>query len=133
MTATPTAPPEARLIARLRKEMVPPVSMREAARRAGFSVATWTQNEKGYRKVTNRIIIPITATDEKLALMGRVVGATPGQLRETGRDGAATMLQRLIDAGPDPKAQMAEKIRQSRDFTQQQTEALIEMVMREDG
>lgn len=130
---TPQAPPEARLIARLRREKVPPLSMREAARRAGFSVATWTQNEQGYRKVTALLTIPITATDEKLARMALVVGATPAQLREAGRDGAARMLQKLIDAGPDPKSQLAEKIRQSRDFTDRQKQALIEMVLREDG
>ena len=112
---------------------MPPLSMREAARRAGFSVATWTQNENGYRKVTPVFGIPIVATDEKLARMAQVVGATPQQLRDTGRHGAAKMLQKLIDAGPDPKAQMVEKIRQSRDFTQQQKEALIEAVMRGDG
>ena len=133
MTASPKAPPEARLIRRLREAFMPPLSMREAARRAGFSVATWTQNENGYRKVTPVFGIPIVATDEKLARMAQVVGATPQQLRDTGRHGAAKMLQKLIDAGPDPKAQMVEKIRQSRDFTQQQKEALIEAVMRGDG
>lgn len=130
---TPQAPPEARLIARLREEMVPPVSMREAARRAGFSVATWSQNEQGYRKVTSLVTVPITATDEKLARMALVVGATPAQLRETGRDGAARMLQKLADAGPDPRTQMAEKIRQSREFTEQQKQALIDMLLRNDG
>jgi hypothetical protein len=65
--------------------------------------------------------------------MAHVVGATPQQLRDTGRDGAAKMLQQLIEAGPDPKAQMVEKIRQSRDFTEQQKNALIEAVMRGDG
>lgn len=123
-------PPEAKLIARLRKDKVPPLSMREAARRAGFSVATWTQNEQGYRKVTPGLTIPIRATDEKLAGMALVVGATPAQLRGTGRPDAARMLQKIIDAGPDPRAQLAETIRQSREFTEKQKGALIEMVMR---
>jgi hypothetical protein len=129
---TPEPPPEARLIARLRREMVPPVSLREAARRAGFSVATWTHNEQGWRKVTPAMIIPITATDDKLARMALVVGATPEQLREAGRDEAGRMLQKLIDAGPDPAGQMVARIRESRDFTEAQKQALIGMVRREE-
>ena len=124
-------PPEAKLIARLRQDQVPSLSMREAARRAGMSAALWTQNEQGYRKVTPAVTIPISATADKLAAMALVVGATPAQLREAGRDDAAGILQKLIDAGPDPTAQMVEKIQQSRDFTEQQKRALIEMVQRE--
>lgn len=104
--------------------------MREAARRAGFSVATWTQNEQGYRKVARGLIIPIRATDEKLARMALVVGATPGQLGEAGRDEAAVILKKLIDAGPDPAAQMIETIRSSGDLDDRQKRALIEMVRR---
>jgi hypothetical protein len=64
--------------------------------------------------------------------MALVVGAVPDQLREAGRSDAAVILQKLIDAGPDPKAQMVETIRQSRDFTERQKRALVEMVLRED-
>lgn len=131
MTTPPPPPPEAKLIARLRLDMVPPLSMREAARRAGFSVAAWTQNEQGRKKVTAGLTIPITATADKLARMGLVVGATPAQLRDAGRDDAAVILQKLIDAGPDPAEQMIEVIRASRDFTERQKRALIDMVRRE--
>jgi len=127
---TPQAPPEAQLIARLRSEQVPPLSMREAARRAGFSVATWTQNEQGYRKVTPALTIPIRATADKLARMSLVVRASPAQLREVGRDDAAKILQKLIDAGPDPAAQLAEAVRNSDGLTERQKQALIEMVLR---
>lgn len=113
--------------------MFPAVSMREAARRAGISTATWVQAEQGYRKVTPAVTIPIRATADKLASMGLVVGATPAQLREAGRDDAAAILQKLIDAGPDPKSQMVEKIRQSRDFTERQKRELINLVLREDA
>jgi hypothetical protein len=129
---TPEPPPEAQLIHRLREEMFPAVSMREAARRAGMGTATWVQAEQGYRKVTPAVTIPIRATADKLASMALVVGAIPAQLREAGRDDAAAILQKLIDAGPDPRAQMAEAIRQSRDFTERQKRALVEMVLRED-
>jgi len=129
---TPEPPPEAQLIHRLREEMFPAVSMREAAKRAGMGTATWVQAEQGYRKVTAAVTIPIRATDDKLAAMAFVVGATPQQLRETGREIAADMLQRLINAAPDAKAQMVEKIRQSKDFSERQKRALIDMVLRED-
>jgi transcriptional regulator with XRE-family HTH domain len=128
---TPEPPPEAKLIARLRGEMFPAVSMREAARRAGFSVATWTQIEQGYRKVTALLTIPITGTAEKVARMALVVSATPAQLREAGRSDAAAILKKLIDAGPDPEAQVIEKIRASGDFTERQKRLLIDLVQRE--
>jgi len=131
MVTTPEPPPEARLIARLRQGMAPPVSMRQAARRAGMSASMWIQNEQGYRKVAAGVTIPVRATDGRLADMALVVGATPAQLRETGRHRAADVLQKLIDAGPDPAAQLAEKIRQSRDFTERQKRTLVDMVLRE--
>lgn len=105
--------------------------MREAARRAGMSASLWTQYEQGYRKVTPAVTIPMRATGDKLARMGLVTGATPEQLRDAGRDDAATILQKLIDAGPDPKAQLAEAIRHSRDFSERQKRALVELVLRE--
>ena len=128
---TPEPPPEARLITELREGIIPALSMREAARRAGMSASLWTQYEQGYRKVTPAVTIPIRATADKLAGMALVVGATPEQLREAGRDDAAAILRKLIDAGPDPKAQMVEKIRQSRDFTERQKRDLIELILRD--
>ena len=126
---TSEPPPEAKLIASLREAMVPPLSMREAARRAGISPATWTQNEQGYRKVTPAVTIPIRATDDKLASMALVVGATPEQLRNAGRDAAAGMLEKLIAAGPDETAQMVEAIRHSADFTTEQKRRMIDMIL----
>lgn len=128
---TPEPPPEAKLITRLREGIVPTLSMRQAARRAGISPALWSQNEQGYRKVTPLVTIPIRATADKLAAMAQVVGATPEQLRKAGRDDAAAILQKLIDAGPDPYAQMVEKIRASRDFSASQKRALIDLVTRD--
>lgn len=128
---TPEPPPEALLIAELRKAIVPTLSMREAARRAGMSASLWTQYEQGYRKVTPAVTIPVAATDDKLAGMALAVGATPDQLRETGRTAAAAILQKLIDAGPDPNAQMVEKIRASREFSERQKRALIDLVTRD--
>jgi len=131
MVTTSTAPPpEAQLISRLRQEHVPPLSMRKAARRAGMSPALWTQNEQGYRKVARGIVIPVRATDDKLAAMALVVGAAPDQLRSAGRDSAAAMLEKLLAAGPDENGQLIEAISQSRDFTERQKRALIEMIRR---
>lgn len=127
---TPEPPPEARLIGRLREEMVPTISMREAARRAGFSVATWTQIEQGYRKVARSLVIPINGTPEKVARMALVVGATPEQLAGTGRGDAAAILEKLIAAGPSADGQLAEAVRLSRDFNDAQKRALIDMIRR---
>ena len=128
---TPEPPPEARLIAGLRNAMVPPLSMREAARRAGFSVATWTQIEQGHRKVTAAVTIAVRGTDEKVARMALVAGAPPGQLAEAGRPEAARMLEKLIEAGPDISTQTIEAIRQSGDFSDQQKAHLIDLLKRE--
>jgi transcriptional regulator with XRE-family HTH domain len=128
---TPEPPPEARLIHELREAITPKLSMREAARRAGMSASLWTQYEQGYRKVTPLVTIPVTPTDDKLADMALVVGATPGQLREAGRGGAAAILQKLVDAGPDPYAQLVEQVRASRDLSERQKRALIELVLRD--
>jgi transcriptional regulator with XRE-family HTH domain len=128
---TPEPPPEALLIAELRKAIVPSLSMREAARRAGMSASLWNQYEQGYRKVTPAVTIPIRATADKLASMARIVGATPDQLREAGRRDAAAILQKLIDAAPDPNAEMVEKIRASGEFSERQKRALIELVTRD--
>lgn len=128
---TPEPPPEAQLIQRLREEMFPKVSLREAARRAGFSVATWTQIEQGYRRVTRDTVISITGTDEKVARMGLVVGATTDQLIDAGRADAAVLLKKLIAAGADPRAKTVEAVRQSRDFTPDQKRQLIELLQRD--
>lgn len=130
---TPEPPPEAQLIRRLREEMFPAVSMREAARRAGFSTTTWVQIEQGAKKVTGAITVPVSGTDEKVARMAHVVGATPDQLREAARPGAADMLRKIVAAGPDPEAQAVEKIRQSRDFTEAQKRVMIDALLRDDA
>jgi hypothetical protein len=111
--------------------MIPPLSMREAARRAGFSVATWTQIEQGHRKVTAAVTITVRGTDEKIARMAVVAGATPAQLADAGRPEAARMLEKLIDAGPDIQTQTIEAVRQSGDFSDQQKRHLIDLLKRE--
>lgn len=130
---TPEPPPEAKLIAELRNAMVPPLSMREAARRAGFSAATWTQIEQGYRKVTPAVTIPIKGTDEKIARMALTAGAAPEQLAAAGRPAAAEMLAKLIAAGPDLRTQTIEAVRQSREFSEDLKRRIIDLLRGEPG
>ena len=135
---TPEPPPEAKLITALREDMVPPLSMREAGRRAGMSATTWTQNEQGHRKVAPGVTIPIRATAEKLARMALVVGAKPEQLAATAGgqppedreriQRAAGILQKLIDAGPDPGDQLEAALRSSSGLTEAQKRVLIDLV-----
>jgi len=126
---TPEPPPEARLIAELREAMIPPLSMREAARRADMSPALWASNEQGRRKVTSDVVIPIRATDEKLAHMALVVGATPEQLTEAGRPEAAKMLAKLIEEAPDEASQLVDAVKEGK-LTERQKNALIDLIHR---
>lgn len=131
VTTLPQPPPEAALIAQLREAQVPKLSMREAARRARFSVATWTQNEQGYRKVASDVIIPITATAEKLARMALVVGAKPDQLEATGRQDAAEVLRKIMESESDPASQLIQAVRLNRELTDQQKREIIERLERD--
>lgn len=128
---TPDPPPWGRLITDYREAQMPPLSMREGARRAGFSVATWTQIEQGYRKVAPAIVIPIRGTDDKLARMAQVAGVPPEKLAGAGRPDAAAMLERLLAAAPDPVEALVERVRQSREFTQRQKEVLIQAIRKD--
>lgn len=92
----PTPPEEGVLIERLRKDARPSLSVREAARRAGFSEGRWRQIAKGYNQASKEVRVPVRAPAETLARMARVVGATPDQLREVGREDAADELERLM-------------------------------------
>jgi hypothetical protein len=107
--------------------------MREAARRAGFSVATWTQNEQGYRKITRDMTVPIRATADKLARMALVVGGKPAHLEDAGRGDAAVILQKLIDTEPDPTDRLVQAVRSNRELTDQQKRAIIERLERDRG
>jgi len=93
--STPTQLPEGELIERLRKAMVPKLSVRSAAKEAGFSASRWTQIVQGYKQETAGLRVPVRAPADRLAQMARVVGATADQLRAVGRDDAADDLVRL--------------------------------------
>lgn len=97
-------PPEAHLIARRRTELVPHLSQREAANRAGISPTRWRQLESGVIRVKGRDYRE-TAPAEALARMAQVVGASPAELEDCGRADAAVILRKLQDSHrePDPR------------------------------
>lgn len=91
----PTQPAEAELIERLRQAVRPKLSVRKAAESAGISEGRWRQIAKGYNQVSKDTVVPSIAPADTLARMARVVGATPAQLREAGREDAATELETI--------------------------------------
>lgn len=93
-------PPEAVLIATKRDGAVPRLSMREAARLAGISATRWRQLEAGTIRVKGTDY-PEKAPAETLALMAQAVGATPEELRTSGRDDAAAILVKILAVEPD--------------------------------
>jgi transcriptional regulator with XRE-family HTH domain len=90
---TPPPPPEANLIREKREAMIPRLSMREAARRAGISAPWWRMLETGIRRVKGQDF-PERANAETLARMARVVGLTPAELHA-----AASASETPQDAG----------------------------------
>lgn len=124
----PDQPPWGKLLTRLREEHTPPLSMREAARRAGFSVSAWTQGEQGYRRITPDVIAPNRMSDDHLARGVLILGGTPDQLRAGGRPEAARLLERLLAAGPRPSDQLAAAVESADGLTDAQKRTLIELV-----
>lgn len=86
------------MIERLRTSARPKLSIRAAAEAAGMSDARWRQIAKGHNQASRDVRVPARAPDDTLARMARVVGATPDQLREVGREDAADELERLTAA-----------------------------------
>lgn len=73
-----------------------------------MSDSRWRQIIKGYRQETADIRVPVRAPAETLARMADVVGATPDQLREVGREDAADELESLgLNARTYTTAQIA--------------------------
>lgn len=89
MSERPSPPAEATLIATAQKSSR--LSNRKAAKKAGMSEGRWRQIIQGYQTVSG-VHVPVSAPAETLARMAQVVGATPDQLVEAGRDDAAEAL-----------------------------------------
>lgn len=71
------------------------LSARKAAKDAGMSDARWRQIVNGYASAGAGQTVAVRAPDDTLARMARVVGVTPQQLTQVGRDSAAETLLTL--------------------------------------
>lgn len=129
MTTTPQPPAEAVLIRERRLAIVPHLSMREAARRAGISSPWWRVLETGVRRVKKQDF-PESANEETLARMAQVVGVTPEELRAAGRPDAAAILEKLLAVPPDPVSDLIRSVERSAEFDQRQKAHLIDLLKR---
>ena len=100
MDTRPEQPPEGRLIDDAADRL--DLSIREAAKRAGISYGRWRQIVTGYQNVSPGVFAAVHAPAKTLAKMARVVGVTPPQLTEAGREDAAAILAELTQ--PEPAA-----------------------------
>lgn len=96
MTDRPEQRPEGRLIAVAQKR--PRLSNREAAQRAGMSEGHWRAIVSGSRSMGKDLWMPVRAPADTLARMAQVVGVTPEQLDDAGREDAAEELRALIES-----------------------------------
>lgn len=94
MSEHPDQLPEGALIADALKRSR--LSARKAAERAGMSEGRWRQIVKGYQTVSAGVTAPVRGPAETVARMAHVVGVTPEQLEEAGREDAAAELRALL-------------------------------------
>lgn len=97
------------------------LSAREAARRAGISEGRWRQITGGYQVVSAGVYAPVRGPAGTLARMAAVVGVTPSQLRQAGRDDAA----QVLDAAPAATAAQHEVLQRVRQMNQQEARDLL--------
>lgn len=64
-----------RILEAARESLIPPVSKREAARRAGISDARWRQIVTGVMSAGRGQTVDVNTTESTLARMARAVGA----------------------------------------------------------
>ena len=98
METRPEQPPEGRLIHDAADHL--DLSIREAAKRAGISYGRWRQITVGYQNVSPGSFAAVHAPAKTLAKMAKVVGITPAQLTDAGRDDAALILAELLRPEP---------------------------------
>ncbi|MGY5033248.1 hypothetical protein ACWC9U_20615 [Streptomyces sp. 900116325] len=98
-SSRPNPPLEAALIAAALKNAR--ISARKAAGLAGLSDARWRQIVSGYQSVSGSYVA-VRAPADTLARMAQVVGVTPEELRNAGREDAAAELDEL-GAPPTPR------------------------------
>lgn len=103
MSEQPEQRPEGRLIGTMQKRSG--LSQRQAAARAAMSEGHWRAIVSGYRTVNAGVYTPVRGPAETVARMAHVVGVTPEQLIEVGRQDAAEELRVLPpggEAAPEP-------------------------------
>lgn len=93
MEERPKQRPEGKLIAAALKRSG--TSQREAARRADMSENRWRAIMHGYQNVGTGTYVPVRGPADTVARMAQVVGVTPEQLAEAGREDAAEELRTL--------------------------------------
>ncbi len=93
MSVHPESPAEARLIRQRREALVPDVSRRQAAVKAGISPSQWSDVERGHKKAGSGVVVPVRGTAETLARMARAVGVSADDLAAAGREDAARQLR----------------------------------------
>jgi transcriptional regulator with XRE-family HTH domain len=91
----PSPPAEAELIRQRREAVVPEMSRRKAAAKAGISASQWSDVERGHKKAGPGVVVPVLATAETLARMAQVAGASADDLAAAGRADAADELRVL--------------------------------------
>lgn len=122
-------PPEARLIAARRQQMIPRMSQREAALRAGISSTRWRQLESGKIRVRGRDY-PEIAPPDTLARMAQVVDVSPEELEEVGREDAALVLRRLMNGGRDARQVLIDDIQNATGLTAAQKREIMDLINR---
>ncbi|MBC9729888.1 helix-turn-helix transcriptional regulator [Streptomyces sp. TRM68367] len=102
MMKTPSPPPEAVLIRNAQKRSG--LTVGQAAEQAGIGRSRWNQIVAGYQRVGGTAV-EVKAPPETLARMALVVGVTPAQLRDAGREKAAVALEEFSQtmAAPAPR------------------------------
>ena len=65
-------------------------------KRAGISYGRWRQIVMGYQNISPGVYAAVHAPAKTVAKMARVVGVTPAQLTEAGREDAAAILADLL-------------------------------------
>jgi transcriptional regulator with XRE-family HTH domain len=103
MSTRPEQRPEGRLIGEAQKAAG--ISQRQAAARAGISENRWRNIVSGYTTPSAGVYVPSKGPADTVARMAQVVGVTPEQLEEAGRDDAAEVLRRLpplVEAEREP-------------------------------
>ena len=87
---------EGDLIRRARDRAVPKLSIRRAAARIGISPEHWGNIERGHKSAgATETPRPLSPSASMLAKMAGVVGVTPGELAEAGRQDAARELEEM--------------------------------------